>query len=65
MAWRMLPVPPVVTIPAGSPSVTASACSMSRVIAMISPSKRVALGHMSRWSAFMCAYMPKASVMNS
>ena len=34
-------------------------------MAMISPSKRVALGHMSRCSAFMWAYRPNASVMKS
>ena len=57
----MLPVPPLVTMPTGSPSVTASAWSMSRVMAMISPSKRVALGQMSRWRALTWAYRPKAS----
>ena len=28
-------------------------------------SKRVALGHMSRWSALTCAYNPNASVRNA
>ena len=55
MAWVMLPVPPLVTMPTGSVPVTASAWKRSRPMAMISPSKRVALGHMSRWSALTCA----------
>ena len=45
-------MPPLVTIPAGSLSVTASACIRSSTIAITSPSKRVALGHMSRCNAF-------------
>jgi hypothetical protein len=65
MAWRMLPVPPLVTIPHGVASATASACNMSRVIAMISPSNRVALGHTSRCSAFTWAYSPKTSPRKS
>ena len=32
---------------------------------MISPSKRVALGAMSRWSAFTWPYMPNAFAMNA
>ena len=32
---------------------------------MISPSKRVALGHMSRWSTFMWLYIPNTSFMKS
>ena len=48
----MLPEPPDVTIPTGVPVAEAEAWSMSSVIAMISPSKRVALGH----SAFQGRY---------
>ncbi len=55
MAWQMLPVPPLVIIPAGSEPVTDSAWKRSSAMAMISPSKRVELGHMSRWSALTCA----------
>ena len=58
----MLPVPPEDTSPTGSPSATASPWSRSRVIAMISDSNRVALGHMSRWSALTWANSPNASV---
>ena len=65
MACMMLPVPPEVIRPHGVPSVTASPWSMSRVMAMISPSKRVALGTMSRCSAFSWANMPNTSVRNS
>ena len=60
----MLPVPPVATSPAGSPPVIASACKRSRVMAMISASNLVALGHMSRWSTLTWAKRPKASFMN-
>ncbi len=63
MAWVMLPVPPLVTMPAGVVSVTASAWSMSRVIAMISPSNLVPLGHTSRCSAFTWPNRPKAWFM--
>ena len=65
MAWQMLPVPPVATSPAGSPSVMASAWRRSRVMAMISASNLVALGQMSRWSTLTWANMPKASFMNA
>ncbi len=58
----MLPVPPVVTMPAGVPSSTASACMRSSTIAMISPSNLVALGHMSRCSTFTWAKSPNASL---
>jgi len=34
-------------------------------MAMISPSKRVMLGQMSRWSALTWAKFPNASVMKS
>ena len=34
-------------------------------MAMISPSKRVALGHMSRWRVFMWANFPNAWFMNA
>ena len=61
----MLPVPPVVTSPAGSPSVTASAWNRSSVMAMISPSNLVALGHMSRWRMLTWANSPNASFMKS
>ncbi len=63
MAWQMLPVPPVATSPAGSPSAMASACNRSRVMEMISASNLVADGHMSRWSTLTWPNMPKASVM--
>ena len=61
----MLPVPPVVTSPQGS-SPAAEAASppcRPRVIAMISASNLVALGHMSRWRTFTWANRPKASFM--
>ena len=45
------PVPPLVTMPAGSVPVTASACSMPSVMAMISPSNLVPDGQTSRCSA--------------
>ena len=61
----MLPVPPLLTSPPGVVSVIASACSMSSVMAMISPSNFVALGQTSRCSALTWANSPKASVMNS
>ena len=64
MAWQMLPVPPVDTSPTGSPSSTASAWSRSRVMAMISASNFVALGHRSRWSTLTWANSPNASFMN-
>ena len=44
----MLPLPPEVTRPTVSVSFTASACSRSSVVAMISPSNFVMLGHISR-----------------
>ena len=65
MAWRMLPLPPLVSIPHGSASVAAEACIRSSPMAMISPSKRVALGHTSRCIAFMWLYIEYASPMNS
>ena len=34
-------------------------------MAMISPSKRVALGHMSRWRMFMWPKSPNTSFMNA
>ena len=40
--------------PVGSVTSGGTESIMSRVIAMISPSKRVALGQMSRWSTFTC-----------
>ncbi len=58
-------MPPVVTSPTGSVPVTASAWSRSRVMAMISPSNFVWLGHMSRWSALTWANSPNASFMNA
>ena len=58
----MLALPPEVTIPAGSAPFSSPACIRSSAIAMISPSNRVALGHMSRWSAFWWAKSPKASL---
>ena len=61
----MLPVPPEVTSPPGTVPVTASACIRSSAIAMISPSNRVALGHMSRCSTLVCANIPNASVRNA
>ena len=65
--WLVLPlsVPPLVTIPAGVASVTCPACMRSSAIARISPSKRVALGHMSRWRAFWWANSPKTSERKS
>ncbi len=60
MAWAMLPVPPVVTRPAGVEPVTASPCTRSRVMAMISASNLVELGHMSRWSELTWENIPKA-----
>ena len=62
MAWAMLPVPPVVTRPAGVVPSTASAWRRSRVMAMISASNLVELGHMSRWSELTWAKSPKALV---
>ncbi len=64
-AWEIEPVPPLVTMPTGSASLTASAWNRSSAIAMISPSKRVALGHMSRWSTFTWANRPNALVRKS
>ena len=62
----VLSVPPEVTAPAGSESGrAASAWSMSKVMAMISPSKRVALGHMSRCNALACAKRPNALPRNA
>ncbi len=63
----MLPLPPDVMSPTGPSSALSAAlpCMRSRVIAMISPSNRVALGHMSRWSTFMWLYMPNTSFMKS
>ncbi|MEZ5144659.1 MAG: hypothetical protein R2726_19415 [Acidimicrobiales bacterium] len=58
-------VPPEVTEPHGEPSVTAPPWSMSRVMAMISDSNLVALGHMSRWSTLTWAKGWKAWVRNS
>ncbi len=60
------PDPPEVTMPAMSwpRSAAASPCIKSRAMAMTSPSKRVALGHMSRWRMFMCPKSPKTSFMN-
>ena len=65
MAWRMLPVPPVVTRPQGaSPAATAaSPWCRPRVMEMISASNFVALGHMSRCRTFTWAKRPKASFM--
>jgi hypothetical protein len=65
MAWVMLPVPPLVTMPAGVAVGDRVGVNRSRVIAMISPSKRVALGQMSRWSALTWAYRPNTSFMKS
>ena len=62
---QMLPVPPVVTRPTGSLPLTASAWSRSSVMAMISDSNRVALGHMSRCSTLTWENRPKASFMKS
>ena len=59
------PLPPLVSIPAGSLSLTSEACMRSSPMAMISPSNRVALGQTSRWSAFMWLYMAYASPMNA
>jgi hypothetical protein len=57
-AVMMLSVPPEVTEPhglcSGSGPRAASPCMRSSAIAVTSPSKRVALGQMSRWSAFTC-----------
>jgi hypothetical protein len=61
----MLPVPPVVTTPTGCASVTALPLSTSSVMAMISPSNLVWLGHMSRCSAFTWANSPNAWFMNA
>ena len=61
----MLPVPPVVTIPAGCAPSTAEACRRSRSIAMTSPSNRVAEGDRSRCSALAWANPPNASVRNA
>ena len=63
MAWLIDPLPPVVIRPAGSLSVTEPAPSMSSVMAMISASILVALGHMSRWRMLTWAKCEKASVM--
>ena len=53
----MLSVPPNPSVPQGvrpgSRWVTASALSMSRVMAMISDSNRLMDGHMSRWRALV------------
>ena len=56
-------MPPLVTMPPGVLSVTASAWRRSSVMAMISPVNLVALGHTSRCSAFTCANRPKTSFM--
>jgi hypothetical protein len=64
-ACMMLPVPPVVTSPAGSVAVMASPWNRSNAMAMISPSNRVALGHMSRCSALTWANRPNDSFMKS
>jgi hypothetical protein len=61
----MLPLPPLVSMPHGSASAAAEACIKSSPMAMISPSKRVALGHTSRCIAFMWLYIEYASPMNS
>src|SRR6478736_292625 len=54
----MLPVPPVVTRPAGSVSVMASAWNRSSVIATISPSNLVWLGPIARCGPVrQCAYL--------
>ncbi len=62
----MLSVPPDVSAPHGVASgLAASACIMSSAIATISPSKRVALGQMSRCRTFACEKSPNASFRNS
>jgi hypothetical protein len=59
----MEPVPPDVTSPAAVGSWPAP--RRSSVIAMISASNFVELGHMSRWSAFTCENFAKASLRKS
>ena len=55
MASRMLSVPPDVTVPAtGAPAAASPAPSMDPVIATISASNLVALGHSSGWSGLLC-----------
>ena len=51
----MLSVPPDVTVPAtGAPAAASPAPSMDPVIATISASNFVALGHSSGWSGLLC-----------
>ncbi len=60
-----MPPEPITPHGASPRARAASPCSMSSVIAMISASKRVWLGHMSRCSAFTYEKWPKDSAMRS
>ena len=69
MASRMLSVPPEVTLPticrSGSSVCSASPPSMAAVMATISASYLVALGHRSACSGFTCEVMAYTRFRNA